>query len=451
MTDSRFIFDKNKCVACEACVVACIIENGRQQPGNWRNVLSSNPMKLPGIPLFNISMSCNHCQDAPCMENCPALAYSRSPLSGAVLHSADACIGCRYCTWTCPYDAPSFDPLQGVVGKCDFCESRIRQQLVPACVNACPTGALDFSFGDTGPDSGSTEGLPAPPPSIHVPVITHPSVIIRELEKESGPRMEMSLFEANGKSGEGDVSVRGDLPGPSTKHKHKISAASEWSLLLFSLIIPAMLALSLTDVVRDGGPAAKAAFMAAGILGAGLSTLHLGRPLRAWRALLNVRKSWLSREIASFLLFLSAVCMDLFVVPLPKLLILITGIALLVSMDMLYGPAQIYKKNRADPFLASLVAISLYLLLSQMYTVFILFMLARLAMVLLFKEERRSRRDIIFSRIRIAGMVLTLACILFHAAPPLTLLALVVVEVLGRALFFNSLDVPVPVLKNQAH
>ena len=48
-------------------------------------------------------MGCNHCLDAECLKGCPVDAYTKDPVTGIVLHSADACIGCQYCVWNCPY------------------------------------------------------------------------------------------------------------------------------------------------------------------------------------------------------------------------------------------------------------------------------------------------------------------------------------------------------------
>ncbi len=115
-----------------------------------------------------VPLLCNHCDNPPCVRVCPTRATWRRT-DGIVMMDWHRCIGCRYCVAACPYGSRSFnwvDPrphipevnrsyptrTRGVVEKCTFCEERLAHGKLPACVEACPYGAL--VFGDMGdPDS----------------------------------------------------------------------------------------------------------------------------------------------------------------------------------------------------------------------------------------------------------------------------------------------------------
>ena len=72
-----FVFDPNRCTGCSACELACSIENRLGTDRSWRSVLTFNERGAAGAPRFHLSLACNHCETAACMEACPALAYER--------------------------------------------------------------------------------------------------------------------------------------------------------------------------------------------------------------------------------------------------------------------------------------------------------------------------------------------------------------------------------------
>jgi molybdopterin-containing oxidoreductase family iron-sulfur binding subunit len=107
-----------------------------------------------------VPVLCNHCDNPPCIRYCPTRATWKRE-DGIVMMDFHRCIGCRYCMAGCPYGSRSFnwrDPrpfvkkinlefptrTRGVVEKCNFCEERLRQGLLPACVEACKEKALVF-------------------------------------------------------------------------------------------------------------------------------------------------------------------------------------------------------------------------------------------------------------------------------------------------------------------
>ena len=138
----RFHFDMTKCIGCKCCVVACNEQNGNPATLNWRRVGEVEGGYYPYAQRFHLSMGCNHCLEPSCLIGCPVEAYTKDAKTGVVLHNADTCIGCQYCTWNCSYGVPQYNAERGVVGKCDMCHNRLSDGMVPACVAACPEGAI---------------------------------------------------------------------------------------------------------------------------------------------------------------------------------------------------------------------------------------------------------------------------------------------------------------------
>src|SRR5499427_321202 len=138
----RFHFDMTRCIGCKCCVVACNEQNGNPAEINWRRVGEIEGGHYPSVQRYHLSMGCNHCIEPSCLIGCPVEAYHKDPRTGVVVHSAEACIGCQYCTWNCSYGVPQYNPARGVVGKCDLCHNRLSDGMAPACVQACPEGAI---------------------------------------------------------------------------------------------------------------------------------------------------------------------------------------------------------------------------------------------------------------------------------------------------------------------
>ncbi len=279
---TSFVFDTNKCTGCQACRLSCTIENGLDFDRSWRSIVTFNERQNPEVPLFHLSLACNHCADPACMGACPALAYSKDSLTGVVLLDTDKCIGCKYCSWACPYDAPEWDATSGVMSKCTFCDDRLAQGLAPACATACPTGALGVADLGLGAVSNEVEGFP---------------------HTDLGPSIDITPLRAGGTAPEASAAPPAQqIEAGRRPLESRITLRSEWSLMAFSLLAAALFGM-LAAAVLTGWPLAPQYFLGIGLLAMALSAAHLGRKRRAWRAILNVAHSWLSREILGFTLF----------------------------------------------------------------------------------------------------------------------------------------------------
>lgn len=145
--------DVERCVGCEACVVACMDQNDlevERKEHAWRRVFPLEP-ETPREPeprsvaaLVFVSLACMHCGDAPCLPACPTGAIGRVAATGAVVVEGERCIGCHSCALACPFGAPRYGP-DGRMHKCDLCTTRVEHGLAPACVHTCPTRALRLS------------------------------------------------------------------------------------------------------------------------------------------------------------------------------------------------------------------------------------------------------------------------------------------------------------------
>ncbi len=132
----RVVCDDNKCVGCLACVVTCIDHHYSEDVKDAVSGRTYRKITLPSGYTKYITESCHHCENAPCMDHCPADAISRDD-SGWVTVDRDLCIGCRACAGVCPFDIPRFTS-DGKMFKCDGCGGD------PACVKMCPNGALSI-------------------------------------------------------------------------------------------------------------------------------------------------------------------------------------------------------------------------------------------------------------------------------------------------------------------
>ena len=212
------VIDLDTCVGCHACAVACKEWNdggqfgpltdenpyGKEPFGVWFNRVHSyevmgddrremrdakslqapsgrgaHPASNSGAPASLVSRlssagspmtvhfprSCLHCETPDCVTVCPTGASYKRAEDGIVLVDEDKCIGCKLCSWACPYGAREYSEVRGTMQKCTLCVDRIYNESFdeydrqPACVMACPTRARHF--GDLGDPESAVSKLVA--------------------------------------------------------------------------------------------------------------------------------------------------------------------------------------------------------------------------------------------------------------------------------------------------
>jgi DMSO reductase iron-sulfur subunit len=281
----RFHFDMTKCIGCKCCVVACNEQNGNPADILWRRVGEIEGGTYPTTLRHYLSVGCNHCLEPTCMTGCPVNAYEKDSVTGIVRHNADACIGCQYCTWNCSYGVPQYNPERGVVGKCDMCYGRLMRGQSPACSSACPETAIDIEI--VAVDEWRREykalanspGMPSADDSISTTRFTLPPQTSHDLKKVNLGHLHL------------------DQP--------------HWPLIVMTVLTQLSVG-TFTAIWRmqrtDANMHTRAVLLALGaaLLALSASTMHLGRPIHAARALKMWRRSWLSREVLLFTIFAAA-------------------------------------------------------------------------------------------------------------------------------------------------
>ncbi|MEM8944378.1 MAG: DmsC/YnfH family molybdoenzyme membrane anchor subunit [Planctomycetota bacterium] len=284
-----FEVDLDVCSGCKSCVAACHNLNGLEEKETWRDVglLSGGSTEQPFLQ--HVTTACHHCIEPACLLGCPVMAYEKDPVTGVVRHLDDQCIGCQYCVLKCPYDVPRYSDEKGIVRKCDMCHDRLAVGEAPACVQSCPNQAIRITTVSTEAiveDCESSQFLPTAPE----PGYTLPTTVYKT--ERSMPRNALPA----------------DYYTPRREHSH-------WALVIM-LVLTQMSAGAFVvgqallmgpwaseAAQSEVRPAHVIAAMLLGNLGLVAAIFHLGRPQYAFRALLGLRTSWLSREILAFNIF----------------------------------------------------------------------------------------------------------------------------------------------------
>jgi formate dehydrogenase iron-sulfur subunit len=287
--DQQYAFevDLDKCSGCKACVTACHSLNGLEDGETWRSVGLLHGGEPEAPVQKTVTTACHHCLEPACMAGCPVKAYDKDPDTGIVKHLDDQCIGCQYCIFTCPYEVPQYSVSRGIVRKCDMCSDRLSAGEAPACVQSCPNGAIAINVVERASALEAAQAdafLPgAPAPSLTAPTTSYKN-------KSALPK---NMLPAD------FYSVR-----PAHQHMPLV-----WMLVLTQLSVGALALERFLDwlggdaLLDPARPYYAFIALALGLIAIGASTMHLGRPLYAWRAFLGLRTSWLSREIIAFGVF----------------------------------------------------------------------------------------------------------------------------------------------------
>jgi len=282
-----FEVDLDACSGCKACVAACNSLNGLDETETWRDVGLLHGGSDTEPFLQHVTAACHHCLDPACLNVCPVRAYEKDRATGIVRHLDDQCIGCQYCVLACPYDVPKYNRARGIVRKCDMCSNRLAIGEAPACVQSCPNGAIRITTvrrQDAAENCETGAFLPGAPD----PQFTQPT----------------THYKTN------RVFPRNTLPADyfSVRPEH-----AHWPLVLMlvftQLSVGAFLVKLLLELILGNPPlpgiraADAGGALLFGFVALGASTLHLGRPHLAFRAVIGLKSSWLSREILAFGLF----------------------------------------------------------------------------------------------------------------------------------------------------
>lgn len=306
-----FAVNLDTCTECKACVSACHSMNGLDEDESWRGVgllINSDETAWQQT----ITSACHHCADPACANGCPVLAYEKDETTGIVRHLDDQCIGCQYCSLKCPYDVPKYSNRLGIVRKCDMCQDRLAAGEAPACVQACPNEAIRIDLVET--QNVSAEGSVVP--GAFRSDYTRPTTMYRStraIPKSAMPLQTSSL---------------------------RLEPA-HWPLIVMLVLSQMAVGFHIAHVfVQETGTALGAfAFLNAALL---VSVAHLGRPLKAWRAFLGWRRSWMSREIIVFGIY-AAMSAALALLPQNRplsLAVAIIGLAGVLCSAMIYIDTQ---------------------------------------------------------------------------------------------------------------
>ena len=175
-----WFIDTRRCFGCHGCEVACKAENDVPLGNYIRQTFYKDVGEYPKVARMFLPMSCQHCEDAPCLKACPTGAISKG-VGGSVIIDYSTCDGSGDCVNACPYGAIYMDPQKDQAVKCHNCYHRLEADMQPACASTCPADAI--YFGDMNdPESPVSQAI-SKAKEIDLPLVQ------LRTDKETKPRM----------------------------------------------------------------------------------------------------------------------------------------------------------------------------------------------------------------------------------------------------------------------
>jgi len=138
-TEMEFFIDMQRCIGCQACVVAC----AECETNGQDSMIHVNYVDRAHSIQTTVQV-CMHCEDPVCARVCPADAISKDEFG--VVHTANTarCIGCSNCVMACPFGVPFKQEKYDLMMKCNLCYDRTSAGKKPMCATVCPSGALYY-------------------------------------------------------------------------------------------------------------------------------------------------------------------------------------------------------------------------------------------------------------------------------------------------------------------
>ncbi len=133
----------SRCLGCRSCEIACAVAHSASlclEEAVLEDPLPRQRMRVETVEKLPFPLQCRHCDEPACVDACITGAITKDPESGLVTSDPAKCVGCWMCVMACPYGVIRRRREDAVALKCDQC----RDLEEPACVGACPTGALYF-------------------------------------------------------------------------------------------------------------------------------------------------------------------------------------------------------------------------------------------------------------------------------------------------------------------